>query len=58
LAKDSGIFFSATFRNTTTGFFGGEGVADVLDIVDFTDAIDGERFGTAGLNFTDSGVVG
>ena len=57
LAEDSGAFFSATLR-PTTGFFGGEGVADLVDIFDLTEAIDGERFAIPGLNFPDSGVAG
>ena len=65
LAGDGGTWFfirfffsaaAATFR-PTTGFFGGEGaIEDVVDIFDLTEAIDGERFGTAALNFPESGV--
>lgn len=51
--------FSTTFR-TTSGFFATvDGVTTVVlvpDAVDFTDAIDGDRFATAGLNFSESGV--
>jgi hypothetical protein len=58
LAEKSGVFFSAATLRTTTGFFGGRGtIEDVVDIFDFTEAMDGERFGTTGANFADSGVL-
>jgi len=62
-AKDSGLFASPTFRIGPSFFGGGggEGVTTteaVVDAVDFTDAIDGDRFATPGANLSTSGVEG
>ena len=53
------LFFSPTVLRSGSGVFlgGGEGATDdTVDVVDFTDAIDGERFATPGLSFPDSGT--
>jgi hypothetical protein len=58
LAEESGVFFPTPTFCPTTSFFGGKGtIEDVVNIFDFTDAIDGECFSTAGANFPDSGVL-